>query len=40
MLISEYLVNKGISSDRVEARAMGSNTPISPKNRVDVVLFR
>ena len=40
MLISEYLVNKGISSDRIEARAMGSNTPISPKNRVDVVLFR
>ncbi len=39
LLISEYLVDNGIRPDRIEARSMGSDTPISPKNRVDVIIF-
>ena len=39
LIISEYLVSKGIDAERIEARAMGPDTPISPKNRVDVVIF-
>ena len=40
LLISEYLVEKGIGSERIQARAMGQNTPISPRNRVDVIIHR
>ena len=39
LIISEYLADNGIEASRVEARAMGSDTPISPKNRVDVILY-
>lgn len=39
MMISEFLVDNGIDASRVEARAMGDETPISPKNRVDIILF-
>ena len=39
LLISEYLADNRISTNRIEARAMGNDTPISPKNRVDAVIF-
>ena len=39
MIISEFLVDNGIDASRVEARAMGADTPISPKNRVDIIIF-
>jgi hypothetical protein len=38
-LISEFLTDHRIPAERIEARAMGDDTPISPKNRVDVVIF-
>lgn len=39
ILISEYLAEKGIAAERIEARSMGSKTPVSPKNRVDVYIM-
>lgn len=38
MLISNYLIEQGIDVARIEARSMGADTPISPKNRVDVFI--
>lgn len=39
LLISEYLADNRIDASRIEARSMGNDTPISPKNRVDAVIF-
>lgn len=39
LLISEYLVDSGVNPNRIEARSMASDTPITPKNRVDVIIF-
>jgi len=39
LLISEYLADNRITPARIEARAMGNDTPISPKNRVDIVIY-
>jgi len=39
LLVSEYLADNRIDTSRIEARSMGSDTPISPKNRVDAVIF-
>ena len=39
LLISEFIAENRIAPNRIEARSMGNDTPIAPKNRVDVVLF-
>lgn len=39
LLISEYLSTNGITANRIEARSMADETPISPKNRVDIVIY-
>ena len=38
MLIAEYLSDNGIRDSRIMLRAMANDTPISPKDRVDVVI--
>ncbi len=39
LLIGNFLTDHGVSSSRIEARAMASDTPISPKDRVDIVIY-
>jgi outer membrane protein OmpA-like peptidoglycan-associated protein len=39
MMIAEFLSDRGIDRSRIEARAMGGDTPIDPKSRVDVIIF-
>jgi outer membrane protein OmpA-like peptidoglycan-associated protein len=38
-LIADHLMSKGIEANRLDVRAMGNDTSISPKNRVDVILL-
>jgi len=38
LMISEFLADHRIARNRIEIRSMGSDTPISPKNRVDIIL--
>ena len=40
LMIREYLTDNRIKPDRIEVRTMGSDTQISPKNRVDIVFGR
>ena len=39
LIISDYLVDNRISETRLEIRPMADDTPISPKNRVDIVIY-
>jgi outer membrane protein OmpA-like peptidoglycan-associated protein len=39
LIISDYLVDNRISEARLEIRPMADDTPISPKNRVDIVIY-
>jgi outer membrane protein OmpA-like peptidoglycan-associated protein len=39
LIISDYLVDNRITDTRLEIRPMGDDTPISPKNRVDIVIY-
>lgn len=38
LMIREYLVDNRIDPDQIEVRTMGDDTPIDPKNRVDIVI--
>jgi outer membrane protein OmpA-like peptidoglycan-associated protein len=38
LMIREYLIDNRIDAERIEVRSMGDDTPIEPKNRVDIVL--
>jgi len=38
LMISEYLADRRVSKDRIEIRSMGTDTPISPKHRVDIII--
>lgn len=40
MLVREYLIDNRIDGNRLDVRTMGSDTPIEPRNRVDVVITR
>lgn len=40
LMIREYLVDNRVKPEQIEVRSMGSDTPIDPRNRVDVVLSR
>lgn len=39
LIISDYLVDNRIADTRLEIRPMDDDTPISPKNRVDIVIY-
>jgi len=38
LMISEYLVRNRINANRIEVRSMAYDTPISPRDRVDIVI--
>jgi outer membrane protein OmpA-like peptidoglycan-associated protein len=39
LMISDYLADHRIAKDRIEIRSMGADTPIKPKDRVDIIIY-
>jgi len=40
LMIREFLIDNRIKASRIDVRAMSDDTPISPKDRVDIILSR
>lgn len=40
LMIREYMIDKRIDPQRIDVKTMGSNTPIFPKDRVDITMQR